>query len=143
MNNTISPNALGRNSRKNYLVGFLFLLIIEILIASYVKDNFIRPYLGDFLVVILLYCFLMALSRISIFKGLLSVLIFSFSVEFFQLINIVKVLPYQPPKPIMIILGSSFSTWDLFAYLLGLLCCLFTEYFMNRATQHLHNLPSN
>ncbi|PKD20406.1 hypothetical protein APR41_14105 [Salegentibacter salinarum] len=124
--------ALKRDSRKNYLAGFLFLLIIEILIAFYVKDDFIRPYLGDFLVVILLYCFAMGISRISIIKGLFSVLIFSFAVEFFQLINIVKVLQYQPPEIVIIMLGSSFSVWDLVAYLLGILCCSLVEYLRNR-----------
>lgn len=124
---------LKRNSRKNYLAGFLFLLIIEILIALYVKDAFIRPYLGDFLVVILLYCFIMGISRISVLKGLAIVLIFSFVVEFFQLINIVKVLQYQPPEFVMIILGSSFSVWDLVAYLLGILCCYLMEYLRTRA----------
>ncbi len=125
--------SIRRNSRKNYLAGFLFLLIIEILIAVYVKDDFIRPYLGDFLVVILLYCFIMGISRISVLKGLFIVLIFSFTVEFFQLINIVKVLQYQPPEFVMIILGSSFSVWDLVAYLLGLLFCLMLEYLRNSA----------
>ncbi|MGB8703492.1 MAG: DUF2809 domain-containing protein [Gillisia sp.] len=114
---------LKRNSRTHYFFGFLFLLIIEILIAEFAHDHFIRPYLGDFLVVILIYCFLMSISRISVVKGLLYVLIFSFGVEFFQLINIVKLLQYQPPKLVMIMLGSSFSVNDLFCYSLGILTC--------------------
>jgi len=32
------------------------LLLIEILIALFVHDEFIRPYVGDALVVIVLYC---------------------------------------------------------------------------------------
>lgn len=123
---------LNRNRRKNYLIGFFSLLIIEILIASFIKDDFIKPYLGDFLVVIMLYCFLMGISRFSIYKSLFIVLLFSFVIEFLQLIDIVKVLQYQPPKPIMIILGSSFSIWDLVAYLLGLLSCLIIEILINR-----------
>lgn len=123
---------LNRNRRRNYLIGFFSLLIIEILIASFIKDDFIRPYLGDFLVVIMLYCFLMGISRFSIYKSLFIVLIFSFKIEFLQLIDIVKLLQYQPPKPIMIILGSSFSVWDLVAYLLGLLSCLILEILINR-----------
>ncbi len=121
-----------RNTRTKYFLGFIFLLVIEILIATYVQDDIIRPYLGDFLVVILIYCFVMAVSKISINQGLLAVLLFSFAVEFFQLINIVKVLQYQPPKVIMIILGSSFSAWDLLAYFLGLLTCLLFEVLNNR-----------
>ncbi|AVR43984.1 DUF2809 domain-containing protein [Christiangramia fulva] len=116
-----------RNSRFRYFLGFLLLLIIEILIANYAQDDFIRPYLGDFLVVILLYCFLMMVFRISVWSGLTIVLIFSFSVEFFQMINYVKLLQYQPPRLVMIILGSDFSAWDLMAYSLGLLSCLSIE----------------
>ena len=123
---------LNRNRRRNYLIGFFCLLIIEILIAIFIKDDFIRPYLGDFLVVIMLYCFLMGISRFSIYKSLFIVLIFSFTIEFLQLIDVVKLLQYQPPKPIMIILGSSFSIWDLVAYLLGLLSCLILEILIKR-----------
>nr|WP_262904354.1 DUF2809 domain-containing protein [Christiangramia sediminis] len=108
---------------------------METFIAMYVKDDFIRPYLGDFLVVILLYCFLMAISKISVLKGLFVVLLFSFAVEFFQLINIVKVLQYQPPKMVMIVLGSSFSVWDLLAYSLGLATCFLLEYHRNFYTE--------
>ncbi|MBT8295537.1 MAG: DUF2809 domain-containing protein [Gramella sp.] len=122
---------LNRNSRLAYFGGFLVLLVIEVLIAIYVKDDFIRPYLGDFLVVILLYCFLMAVSKVSILKGLMTILTFSFAIEFFQMINIVKVLQYQPPEVVMIILGSSFSKWDLLAYTLGILFCFSLEYFRN------------
>lgn len=128
-----------RNTRKNYFLGFIILLVIEILIAKFVQDDFVRPYLGDFLVVILIYCFVMAVSNISIAKGLLIVLLFSFAVEFFQLINIVKVLQYQPPKIIMIVLGSSFSAWDLLAYVVGLSACFLMEYSRNRAISRRRN----
>lgn len=116
-----------RNSKLTYFIGFIFLLIIEILIAKYVEDDFIRPYGGDFLVVILIYCFLMAISKISVLRGILVVLIFSFSIEFFQMINYVKVMQYQPPEVVMIILGHDFSGWDLLAYSLGLLLVLGVE----------------
>lgn len=122
---------LTRNKRLYYFLGFLFLLFIEILIARFVSDSFVRPYLGDFLVVILIYCFLMWISRISVLKGLIIVLMFSFAVEFFQLINIVKVLQYQPPKIVMIVLGSSFSIWDLVTYSLGIIFCYLLEYYRN------------
>ncbi|MUP46476.1 DUF2809 domain-containing protein [Gramella sp. BOM4] len=125
---------LKRNTRKNYLAGFLILFVIEILIAIYVQDDFIRPYLGDFLVVILIYCFLMGISRMSVMKALISVLLFSFIIEFFQLINIVKVLEYQLPELFFIILGSSFSVWDLLAYSLGLFTCFLLEFAQSRSS---------
>ena len=112
---------LQRAGRKLYSSIFFVLLLVEISIALWVRDDFIRPYLGDFLVVILIYSFLMSIfPKLSISKALIIVLVFSFSVEFFQLINIVEILNFQPPKIIMIVLGSSFSLWDLLAYSLGI-----------------------
>ena len=42
-----------------YFLIFLLLLGVEIAIANFLKTGFIRAYLGDFLVVILLYYLLM------------------------------------------------------------------------------------
>ena len=44
-----------RKARLLYLLSFLVLLGIEILIALFVHDEFIRPYIGDVLAVIVLY----------------------------------------------------------------------------------------
>lgn len=123
---------LERNSRKLYAFSFLLLLLIEISIARWAHDNFVRPYLGDFLVVILIYCLLMAVSKVSVLRGIIMVLIFSFAVEFFQMINYVKLLQYQPPKVVMIILGHDFSVIDLGAYSLGLLLVFGIEFLNNK-----------
>ncbi|MCW5910752.1 MAG: DUF2809 domain-containing protein [Cyclobacteriaceae bacterium] len=45
------------NFNRNYLVWSLAIFIAEVLIALFVHDSFIRPYVGDVLVVILIYCF--------------------------------------------------------------------------------------
>ena len=39
-----------------YLVAFVLLLGIEVLIGLYVRDAFVRPYVGDVLVAVLLCC---------------------------------------------------------------------------------------
>ena len=36
-----------------YIISFLVIFCIEVLIALYVRDNFVRPYIGDVLVVVL------------------------------------------------------------------------------------------
>ena len=36
-----------------YIISFLVIFCIEVLIALYVRDRFIRPYVGDMLVVVL------------------------------------------------------------------------------------------
>ena len=45
--------------RRSYFSFFVLLFIIEVLIALFVNDRLIRPYVGDFLVVILIYCFIL------------------------------------------------------------------------------------
>lgn len=44
-------------SRWFYAICFAGLFVVETLIALFVRDAFIRPYMGDVLVVILIYCF--------------------------------------------------------------------------------------
>ena len=45
------------NKRIAYGIATFILLIIEVLIALFVHDAFIRPYIGDVLVVIVIYTF--------------------------------------------------------------------------------------
>ena len=40
------------------LFSFIIVFIIEAIIAVFIHDNFIRPYFGDVLVVVLIYCFI-------------------------------------------------------------------------------------
>ncbi len=48
---------------KRYLSAFFILLTIEVFIALFVHDNFIRPYIGDVLVVIVIYTFIRGIIR--------------------------------------------------------------------------------
>ena len=45
-----------------YIISFLVIFCIEVLIALYVRDRFIRPYVGDMLVVVLVYSFVRIFS---------------------------------------------------------------------------------
>jgi len=62
----------------------VLLLIIEILIAAYLNDSLIRPYGGDFLVVILLYCLMRSFLNLSVLRTSLIVLLISYLVEITQ-----------------------------------------------------------
>ena len=67
-----------------YASCFFVILIIEFIIGVYIHDAFIRPYIGDVLVVILICCFI----RIFILRSLrrLPVYVFAFAcfIELFQ-----------------------------------------------------------
>ena len=43
------------NKRTAYLLATVLIFLLELFIALFVRDNFIRPYVGDILVVVLVY----------------------------------------------------------------------------------------
>ena len=116
------------NKRKNILravygAAFCLILLLEVLIALFVEDNFIRPYGGDILVTVLICCF----ARIFFPTGvrLLAVWVFllAAAVEVGQYFNFVAVLGLGESRLFRILLGSTFSWADLLCYGSG--CLLF------------------
>jgi len=112
---------------KKYFSLTLFIFLIEILIVFFVHDNFIRPYLGDMLVVILIYCFLKSFLKFSVLHIAIFILSFSFTIEFFQYINIIKVLNLEKSKIAQTVLGTSFSYIDLITYIIGIAIVIIIE----------------
>jgi hypothetical protein len=115
-----------------YFLGFIALLLIEIFIALYVNDNFIRPYFGDYLVVILIYCFLMSFLAFSKWKIAFYVLLFAFAVEFLQYIDFITFLGLHDNKLARVVIGTSFAWHDMLAYFFGYLSIVGFEYFAKR-----------
>lgn len=117
---------------KTYFILAVLLFIVELYIGIYVKDNFIRPYGGDFLVVILIYCILKSFWNASPLKVALSTLAFSFAVEFAQYFKVVEILGLQDNQLARIIIGTSYANEDLLAYFLGIVTVLGIEYFFRK-----------
>jgi len=112
---------------RNYLFLAFLIFTIEVLIALYVHDRIIRPYIGDTLVVILMYCTLKAFFELSVWKAAISVLAFSFFIEMLQYFRIVELLGLSHNKLASTIIGTSFAWQDLVAYLLGFVLILGVE----------------
>ncbi|MDB5250507.1 MAG: hypothetical protein JWQ40_4901 [Segetibacter sp.] len=113
--------------RWKYLVVAILLFVVEVLIAVYVNDNFVRPYFGDFLVVILIYYFIRAFLKIPVNLLAISVLLFAYLVEVLQYFKFIKLLGLQHSRLANIILGNSFQWIDIVAYTLGILFILLIE----------------
>lgn len=111
---------------KSFLIA-IFIFLIEVLIALYVDDKFIRPYLGDVLVVILIYYFVKAFIETKKAYLLLGVLLFAYAVEVAQYFNAVELLGLQDYKVARIVIGSVFSWWDMLCYTIGILICYLLE----------------
>jgi hypothetical protein len=112
---------------KNYFGFAILIFFIEVLIALYINDRFVRPYLGDVLVVILMYCFLKSFLKLPVLSVAVFVLIFSFTIEFLQFFNIVEKLGLEKSKIAKTVIGTSFSWIDLLTYVLGITTVLVIE----------------
>lgn len=110
-----------------YFISALLLFVTEVLIALFVHDQFIRPYIGDFLVVILIYCFVKSFLNTPVVPTAVGVLLFAYTVELLQYFRIVEVLGLQHSRAARIIIGSSFEWQDLLAYTLGILVVVLVE----------------
>jgi len=109
-----------------YFFCFVALLITEICIAMYVSGGFIRHSLGDFLVVILLYCFIRCFN-IKLVTALVITLLFAYMVELLQYFNVVEKLHLQQNRVASTVIGTSFSWGDILAYNLGMVLVIIIE----------------
>ena len=109
--------------RLAYALLFCGLFFVEFLIALFVHDNFIRPYLGDVLVTVLICSFL----RVFIPKGVTAlpafVLLFATIVEVGQYFDFVKLIGLENNPFVSVLLGRTFSVADILCYAVG--CCIF------------------
>ena len=120
-------NQFAFKCNKNYLSLALLLFVAEVFIALFLQDNFIRPWGGDFLVVILLYCLLRGTTHISVQFAAVVVLLFSYLIETLQFFQVVKILGLETNVLASVVLGTHFSWPDMIAYTLGIAFVLVVE----------------
>jgi hypothetical protein len=109
---------------KKYFFLTIILFVIEVLIAVFVRDSFVRPYVGDYLVVILIYCAVRTILKASVRKVALGVLLFSFLIEILQYFQIVNRLGLENNIIARTVIGYGFEWVDFIAYTLGILTVL-------------------
>lgn len=112
---------------KPYFWTAIGLFITEVVIAVYVHDSIIRPYAGDVLATVLLYCMVRSVlnSRVDWTVG--AVLLVSYLIEGLQYVHLLTWLGWQHWRVARIVLGSSFAWGDMLAYTLGALVVLAAE----------------
>lgn len=106
-------------SYKNLIIAIL-IFIVEVLIATKLKDwFFVRAYLGDVFVVMLMYYFIKAFLDINSTKLIIGIFIFSCLIEFAQYFHFGELIGFKDNQLMMIILGNSFSWLDILCYFAG------------------------
>ena len=120
-------------NRLFYISVSILIFVIEILIGLY-ASGWVRNYLGDVLVVILIYALLRSFctSKPSVWYILPTlILIFSFIVEFLQLWGFCDRFGITN-RLLRIIIGTGFSAADLISYTIGAIPCYISDYFILR-----------
>lgn len=110
-----------------YFLLTILLFTIEVLIAKYLHDEVIRPYVGDVLVVILIYCFVRSFFRFPVLPTAIATLLFAFLIETLQYFDIVHLLGLGKYYLARVVIGTSFEWIDLVAYTIGTLIILGVE----------------
>ncbi len=105
--------------RITYILIFILLFAVETLIAVFVHDNFVRPYIGDVLVVMLVCAFLRMfipekIRFMSVFATLFAVLI-----EALQYFDFVKLMGLENNPVVSVALGRTFDLKDIICYIIG------------------------
>lgn len=107
------------NSRGLYLIAAIGLFAIEVLIALFVRDDFVRPYVGDVLAIGLVYTALRALTPLSFPLALALTLAIALAIEVAQALGLLGALGLADNEVARIVLGGVFDWHDLAAYAAG------------------------
>lgn len=89
--------------------------------------GWVRHYIGDVLVVILIYSGLMSIINFNKKTVILFTLIFAFAIEFSQYFKLADRLEFEQGSVAYIVLGNTFSVADLVCYAVGCLLILLVE----------------
>ena len=120
-----------------FAIATMILFGIEVLIGLY-AHGWVRSYLGDVLVVILIYVLVRTVtpdkpSRWYILPS--AILIFSFIVEFLQLWGFCDRFGITN-ELLRIIIGTGFSYIDLVSYVIGIIPCYVADYILLKNRQN-------
>lgn len=116
-----------------YALTTVMLTAVEVMIALFVHDSFIRPYFGDILVVGVLYMFVRIFIPEKCRLLPLFVFIFAVLVEILQYFQLVQRLGLDGNLFLRVLIGSTFDPKDIVCYAIG--CALLCVYEFLRYTK--------
>ncbi|MEP9360768.1 DUF2809 domain-containing protein [Sphingomonas sp. KR3-1] len=99
---------------------------VEVIIALFVRDRFVRPYLGDVLAVVLVYCGLRAVLPLQPVGAAILAFAIGAVLEVGQATHVLDMLGVHNAV-VRVVLGGSFEWLDFVAYAAGALLALAGE----------------
>lgn len=111
-----------RKQRIIFIAVAIFLILVEFYIGIFVHDDFVRPYVGDVIVVVVLYAIVRAIVPTSKLPISVCIFLFSFAYEFTQIPPLVDIFGIKSGF-FRALMGTSFSWIDIVCYLVGCVFC--------------------
>jgi hypothetical protein len=122
----MQPNNIVEN-QKNWLYGAGCLLCVEVFIAAFLHDRIVRPYVGDLLAVVFLYCLVRSIATVPVRPTVAAVLLVAYGIEVLQYMHLLTYVGLQHSRLAALVLGNHFEWGDMLAYTLGALGILAAE----------------
>jgi hypothetical protein len=113
--------------RWGYGLAALAVFAIEVLIALFVHDAVVRPYVGDVLAVVLVYLGLRAVTPLKVGLAVALALMVAVVVELGQLFHLLQALGLAHDRLARVVLGGVFDIKDLLCYGVGAVCVILIE----------------
>lgn len=116
---------------KKYFLQAVSLFLIEVLIATiFRKIYFLRAYVGDILVVMLIYTFVLSFLKVkNKDKLLVGIFLFAVAIEILQFFKITELLGFSKGSIGYILMGNYFSWEDIICYAVG---CILLKIFNSK-----------
>jgi hypothetical protein len=108
-------------NQKNWLYGAGCLLCVEVFIAAFLHDRIVRPYVGDLLAVVFLYCLVRSVATVPVRPTVAAVLLVAYGIEALQYLHLLTYVGLQHSRLAALVLGNHFEWGDMLAYTLGAL----------------------
>ena len=109
---------LGDGMRVGYALAAAVVFAVEVLIALFVRDAVIRPYIGDALAVVLLYLAI-RIFPVSVRTAIIAAFLTACAIEIGQYFHLIDRLHLRGHVWARFLLGGSFDLRDFAAYGLG------------------------
>jgi hypothetical protein len=110
-----------------YALATAIIFLTEIMIALFVHDAVIRPYIGDSLAAVLLYLALRAVTSLRVLPAVVLALTIAFAIEFGQMFHLIDAVGLRGNQIAGFILGGYFDVTDLGCYVAGAAAVLVVE----------------
>lgn len=123
-----------KSRRIVYLLIFCGLLAVEVCIALFVNEAFIRHYVGDMLVTLLICCLCRVITPNKVRLLPLYVFIFAACVEVSQYFDLVALLGLADNRILSIALGRTFSWIDIVCYGIGCVAAFLLDQIILRSS---------